>query len=145
MIYVIYDTNVVISSFLKSDSIPAKVVDYSYAKDLSVIPMFTNEIIEEYEDVLSRRKFNLKNIRIKDFLNKMILIGEKIDISDIEADLIDKDDIPFYKVFLKKKKTDNFVFLITGNKKHFPINPFILTPREFYELIEKIRYIPNIK
>jgi uncharacterized protein len=77
-------------------------------------------------------------------LKKLIRVRDKIDISDIEADLIDKNDIPFYKVFLKKRKSEMNVYLVTGNKKHFPIDPFILNPREFYELIEKIRYIPNI-
>ena len=144
MIYVIYDTNVIVSSFLKIKSIPAKVVNYFYSSSKIVIPLYTIEILEEYKDVLSRSKFDIREVRINELLKKLINVGEKLDISDIEADLIDKSDIPFYKVFLKKRKSGMNVYLVTGNKKHFPIDPFILNPREFYELIEKIRYIPNI-
>lgn len=144
MIYVVYDTNVIVSSFLKIKSMPAKVVNYFYSSSKSVIPLYSIEILEEYKEVLSRSKFNIREIWINDLLKKLIRVRDKIDISDIEADLIDKNDIPFYKVFLKKRKSEMNVYLVTGNKKHFPIDPFILNPREFYELIEKIRYIPNI-
>ena len=144
MIYVIYDTNVIVSSFLKINSIPAKVIDYSFTKNHLVIPIYNNDFFKEYGEVLRREKFNIKEFRIENFLNKLISVGEEINADDIEAELIDKDDIPFYKAFLKKKKTENLVFLVTGNKKHFPINQFILSPREFYELIENIRYLNNL-
>ncbi len=144
MIYVVYDTNVIVSSFLKIKSIPAKVVDYFYSDSKTIMPLYSVEILREYKEVLSRNKFDIKKFEIEDLLEQLTSVGEKLDISDIEADLIDKSDIPFYKVFLKKRKSEMNVYLVTGNKKHFPIDPFILTPREFYELIERIRYIPNI-
>ena len=144
MIYVVYDTNVIVSSFLKTESIPAKVIDYFYSDIKTIIPLYSLEILNEYKEVLSRSKFNIREIRINDLLDELTSVGEKMDISDIEADLTDKSDVPFYKVFLKKRKSEINVYLVTGNKKHFPIDPFILTPREFYELIEKIRYIPSI-
>ncbi len=144
MIYVVYDTNVIVSSFLKIKSIPAKVVDYFYSDSKTIMPLYSVEILREYKEVLSRNKFDIKKFEIEDLLEQLTSVGEKLDISDIEADLIDKSDIPFYKVFLKKRKSEMNVYLVTGNKKHFPIDPFILTPREFYELIEGIRYIPNI-
>lgn len=144
MIYVVYDTNVIVSSFLKTESIPAKVIDYFYSDTKTIIPLYSLEILNEYKEVLSRSKFNIREIRINDLLDELTSVGEKMDISDIEADLTDKSDVPFYKVFLKKRKSEINVYLVTGNKKHFPIDPFILTPREFYELIEKIRYIPSI-
>ncbi len=144
MIYVIYDTNVVVSSFLKKESLPSKVVDYFYAISKEVKAIYSKEMLSEYEEVLSRSKFNIGCVRRDDFINKLIMFGEKLDISDIKADLVDKSDIPFFKVFLKKRMSERNVYLVTGNKKHFPIDPFILTPREFYEFIEKFRYIPNV-
>ena len=46
MIYVVYDTNVIVSSFLKADSIPAKITFYIFSK--LVTPLFCKEVISEY-------------------------------------------------------------------------------------------------
>ena len=62
MIYVVYDTNVIVSSFLKIKSMPAKVVNYFYSSSKSVIPLYSIEILEEYKEVLSRSKFNIREI-----------------------------------------------------------------------------------
>jgi predicted nucleic acid-binding protein len=42
--------------------------------------------------------------------------------------IADEDDRVFYDT---AKQSDSF--LITGNKKHYPIEPFILSPAEFLE------------
>ncbi len=44
-------------------------------------------------------------------------------------------DLPFYEVVLEIK--DNDGYLITGNLKQFPNKPFIVTAREFIEILEK--------
>lgn len=139
MIYVIYDTNVLVSANLKKDSIPAFVIRYSFSRIVKLV--YSKEINDEYKEVLSRKKFNIDKNKLNEFLNYIILFGEEIDVDDKEVDLIDKSDIPFYKAFLEKRKSDGLVFLVTGNKKHFPIDPFIVSPREFYELIENLRYL----
>lgn len=53
-------------------------------------------------------------------------------ITPIFSDVIMKD-LPFYEVVLEKRK-DN-AYLITGNIKHFPIEPFIVTPRELLNIL----------
>ena len=142
MIYVIYDTNVIVSAFLKFESVPHKVVKLIFSKSIKLI--YTNDIYREYQEVLNRTKFNFKKCDIDDFLKASSLVGEKIDTNDIEVELIDKGDIPFYKAFLKKKMSENLVFLVTGNKKAFSYKSIILSPREFYELIENVRYLGNL-
>ena len=40
----------------------------------------------------------------------------------------------FYEVDMEERKTDD-AYLVTGNIKHFPIETFIVTPREMMEII----------
>ena len=45
----------------------------------------------------------------------------------------DMKDVPFYEVVLEKRN-DN-AYLVTGNIKHFPKEPFIVTPRELLDIL----------
>ena len=49
----------------------------------------------------------------------------------------DPKDIVFYEVSLSKDGS----FLVTGNVKHFPVKPFVVTPAEMVKMIE--RYSKN--
>ena len=53
-IYAVIDTNVIVSALLSRnhDSATVKVLDYLY--DRVIVPVYNNEIIEEYEAVLRR-------------------------------------------------------------------------------------------
>ena len=51
--------------------------------------------------------------------------------------LIDPKDLVFYEVAMAKRE-DN-AYLISGNKKHFPIKAFIVTPAEMLEIMKKQR------
>lgn len=42
----------------------------------------------------------------------------------------------FYEIVLTARSASN-AYLITGNKKHYPIKSFVVTPREMIEIIEK--------
>jgi len=43
-------------------------------------------------------------------------------------------DLPFYEVVLEKRDDD--AYLVTGNLRHFPREPFIVTAREMLELLD---------
>lgn len=49
--------------------------------------------------------------------------------------LPDMKDLPFYEVVLEKR--DDGAYLITGNIKHFPKEPFVVTPRELLDILDK--------
>ena len=49
--------------------------------------------------------------------------------------LPDMKDLPFYEVVMEKR--DDNAYLVTGNIKHFPKEPFIVTARELLEILEK--------
>ena len=88
----------------------------------------------EYTDVLNRDKFKFDKQEIKRFLNFVKKKGVLIIPNKINEELIDEKDIPFYEIVMDKQ-VDNSK-LITGNIKHFPIKPFIMTPAEFIREIE---------
>ena len=56
-VYAVIDTNVIVSALIskKAESYPFSVMAHVYSG--VIIPVFNNEIINEYKDVLSREKF----------------------------------------------------------------------------------------
>ena len=57
--YAVIDSNVIVSALIskKAESYPLSVMAHVYSG--VIIPVFNNEIINEYNDVLSREKFHL--------------------------------------------------------------------------------------
>lgn len=133
--YAVIDTNVIVSAMLKRNSVPWIIVNKLF--DGTIIPLANNEIIEEYEDVLSRKKFsfNKKDVSnfIKEFRKKAILL----DRTKIDEQFVDLDDVVFYEIVITARKKSRNSYLITGNKKHFPIKSYIVTPNEMLEIIKK--------
>lgn len=134
--YVIIDTNVIVSAFYANNinSNTFKVIDKLYSGDL--IPLYSDEIIEEYKNVLNRKIFNIEKSKIGKFINHIQSKGIRISPDTIEIKLPDKDDIIFYQLVMDKTIINN-KFLITGNIKHFPKNPIIVKPDEFMEIYYK--------
>lgn len=132
--YAVIDTNVIVSSFLKEGSIPDQIV--SLALNGPIIPLVNDEIISEYTEVLTRNKFGLSESEVKVFLNEFIKRALFLDKTKTNEDFDDPDDIVFYEIVLTARSASN-AYLITGNKKHYPIKSFVVTPREMIEIIEK--------
>ena len=131
--YAVIDTNVIVSSFLKDESIPNAIVQM--ALNGPITPLISEEIIEEYEEVLLRNKFGFTLEMVKSFINdflKRALFFEKM---ETDEKFLDLDDAVFYEVVLTAR-TSTAAYLITGNKKHFPIKPFVVTPKQMLEIIE---------
>ena len=59
--------------------------------------------------------------------------GILVDPSPSGITLPDMKDVPFYEVVLEKR--DDNPYLVTGNIKHFPKEPFIVTPRELLDIL----------
>ena len=131
--YAVIDTNVIVSSLLKDGSIPNKVVNLALYGP--IIPLLNDEIIDEYREVLLRNKFGLN----KDDVDKLIedLSKRAVFLKRTETDeqFADLDDVVFYEIVLTGRiNTD--AHLVTGNIKHYPKKPFIVTPRKMLEIIE---------
>ena len=132
--YAVIDTNVVVSSFLKQDSIPNRIVQMSL--NGPIIPLLNEEILNEYQDVLLRNKFGFKEETIKVFIEELTKRGVFLDRMQTDELFEDKDDVVFYEIVLTARTATN-AYLITGNKKHFPVKSFVVTPSEMIQIIGK--------
>lgn len=130
--YAVIDTNVIVSALLIPESIPAFII--SLVKTNLVIPLVNDEIIAEYSLVLHRPKFNFTNKKIEEMLD--IIFDKSIFVMKTQSypNLIDEDDAVFIELTMSTRSTFN-TYLITGNIKHFPKVDYILTPRQFLDLI----------
>ena len=81
---------------------------------------------------MNRTKFHLDQNDIVQLLNTIIESG--VQPERIKTDLFfpDKKDIVFYEVAISVNGT----YLITGNTKHFPTTPIVVTPAEMLRIIE---------
>lgn len=53
----------------------------------------------------------------------------------VEEDMPDPKDVVFYAVTMAARK-DRDAYLVTGNIKHFPVKPYVVTPREVLTILE---------
>ena len=137
MIYAVIDTNVVVSaalSRLRSDANTAKVLEYTFSG--RVTPVYNEEIIDEYTEVLSRPKFGFDRKLVELLVDHIRRVGISSDRLNSDEYFHDKDDIVFYEVTLSQLSRDEHTYLVTGNIKHFPAKSFVVTPKEFVEIVE---------
>ena len=130
--YAVIDTNVLVSAMLNADSIPGQIAEEALSGD--IIPLYNDEIIAEYEDVLRRQKFKFDRKSVHFLVDTIIERGIPTDAGPVEDILPDATDIIFYAVTMEKRKEED-AYLITGNLKHFPSKSFVVTPREMLEII----------
>lgn len=132
--YAVIDTNVLLSSLLskKEDSATVKVLDAVF--DGKIIPLYHQDMLSEYNDVLHREKFHLQEESILKILEAIRQYGLEVFPQPTGEILIDMDDLVFYEVAMEKR--DNDAYLVTGNQKHYPIRDFIVTPAEMITIIE---------
>ena len=134
--YAVFDTNVLVASLLTKhpDSPTARVVDAISEEKL--IPLYNEEILEEYDDVLHRAKFPFSNAEIQNIIQVIRQFGLAVSPSPTGEVLPDMDDLVFYEVVMEKRKADD-AYLITGNLKHFPVREYIVTPAEMMSILEQ--------
>ena len=130
--YAVIDTNVLVSAMLKWNSIPGNVMELVF--EGPIIPILNESILEEYQTVLSRPKFHFTPDIIRDVLENIKKQGIYVDADSIDIELPDSKDRVFYEVVMEERKTED-AYLVTGNIKHFPTKPFIVTPREMINII----------
>ena len=134
--YAVIDTNVLVSALLKWDSIPGQVVQQTYAHE--IIPVFNDSILQEYEEVLSREKFHFPKETVEFLLSRLKAIGESMTtVESFVGNFPDPKDVVFFEVAMEKNKTDD-AFLVTGNLKHFPKHPKVVTPAEMLRILDNL-------
>ena len=130
--YAVIDTNVLVSAAVKPESVPGQVLEL--VLDGVIVPVLNRAILKEYRDVLLRPKFDFPEKIVKDVLSEIDGRGIQVDAEPIDAGLPDPKDLVFYEVVMEKRKEED-TYLVTGNIKHFPEKPFIVTPRQMIDII----------
>ncbi len=133
-IFAVVDTNVLVSALISKsiDSNPMKVFRAIVTEQ--IVPLYYNdEILQEYQSVLSREKFHLDKTLIETVLKAIVTDGLCLDRTPaVDVEFPDPKDVVFYEIVLSKEDS----YLITGNIKHFPIRPFVVTPAEIVRILE---------
>lgn len=131
MIFAVIDTNVLVSALFTSniESATVKVLDALLQR--KIIPLYNEEIYDEYVDVLNRPKFRFPSSIVERYLNVFRDFGVKAERVHSLEDFPDIDDIVFYEVAMLKEDA----YLVTGNTKHFPKSPIVVTPAEMMQIV----------
>lgn len=133
--YAVIDTNVLVSALLSSheDAATVQVIGKLFSGE--VIPLYNGDILNEYNKVLRRNKFHFSEAIVSALIQTIEKYGESVEATPSGEIFTDKKDLPFYEVVLGKQDEDTY--LVTGNKKHFPKRAFIVTAREFLEILNQ--------
>ena len=131
---VVIDTNVLVSALLSKYNNAATVQILEAVFNEIIIPVFNDEIIDKYTDVLQRPKFKFDNALVQLLISAIKAHGIFTNQLTTNVTLPDPKDLVFYEVVMAKQK-DN-AYLVTGNSKHFPHEPFIVTPNELLPIIQ---------
>lgn len=132
-VYAVYDTNVIVAALISKSSETAVVKALESLLSGEVIPLYNSDILSEYNEVLHREKFNLPEYLIAKVLKYIETHGIASERINSGEEFIDPDDAVFYEVAISKEDS----FLVTGNTRHFPKTPMVVTPSEFLDILTK--------
>ena len=132
--YAVIDTNVIVSSMLKAESVPGQIVKL-VTKNI-ITPLLNEEIYTEYYDVLTRNKFGLNQKDIEDLLKSIKRNAIYLNREQTLEDFINKDDIVFFEIVMSARNTMDS-YLMTGNNKHYPVRSYVVTPAQMIKIIEE--------
>ncbi|PKM42573.1 MAG: putative toxin-antitoxin system toxin component, PIN family [Firmicutes bacterium HGW-Firmicutes-8] len=132
MIKAVIDTNILVSALLSPSGNPAKVFDHVLNGNITVC--FDSRIIAEYQDVLERPKYGFAWKAARQVVDFIVHTGISVVPEPISSAFEDEDDKKFYEVARSAK-----AYLATGNIKHFPREPIVVSPQEFLSIMESSR------
>lgn len=131
MLYVVFDTNVIVSAMVSHNPNAATVKVVEAISLGKIVPLYNEEILAEYDDVLHRAKFNLLDRDVSSMIGTIIKLGMLMDRTESKETLVDLSDLVFYEVALSKEGA----LVVTGNLKYFPQSPIVVTPSELLMMI----------
>ena len=118
MIYAVIDTNVIVSAYITKNLMAATSRVWAAVLQGKIIPVYSDEMIDEYTEVLHRKKFDIPEHLIKWAIDRILMNGIHGERVPSKENFPDPKDVVFYEVALSK---DN-AYLVTGNKSISPRN-----------------------
>lgn len=133
MIYAVIDTNVIVAAMMTrhDDSSTLKVLQA--IEDGLVVPLCSPEIVAEYHEVLSRDKFRFAPAEVCETIEGIVGNAVFLDPQDSGLEFIDEKDRVFYEVALAGPEGN--AKLVTGNIRHYPVAPIVVTPAQLCEIL----------
>ena len=132
MIKVVLDTNILVSALINPYGSSCNIVNLVLRGD--ILLCWDNRLMQEYRQVLKRDKFSFDPQSIDDVLDFIEAEGQEVSPKSLGIKLPDMSDIKFLEVAVESSAT----YLITGNLKHYPLNPpkglKIVVPARFLEI-----------
>ena len=134
-IYAVIDTNVLVSAQLSRFNSTSTVQLLQLVILGDITPIYNDEILDEYHNVLTRPKFGFPKTIIDETLEAIKRYGINSSRKESDEQLPDPKDIVFYEVALSVEDS----YLVTGNLKHFPKKPFVVSPAEMLQIIHEMK------
>lgn len=132
---IVLDTNVLVAGLLSPFGPCGEIVRMVSSGELTLA--FDARILTEYEEVLRRPKFMFEKDKVDALLDHIEHSGLTVAPSPLSRPLPDLDDEPFLEVAIAAR----VLYLVTGNKVHFPTDPShdvdVLSPSEFLAFYKK--------
>jgi len=128
--YVVLDTNVLVSAFWSENGVCARVLSMALHEQITLC--YDYRIMEEYREVLLRPCFDFSEEEVDDILSFIRSFGMSVIAAPIAIDLPDMSDKKFFEV-----GTQMDAAIITGNKKHYPAYKKIYSPAQFLDEKDK--------
>jgi len=129
--YAVFDSNVLVASLMSKRIDSPTVVLLDLVLDGQIVLLYNDEILEEYKEVLHRSKFEFSEDRVSAVLD-MVTTGLNLERTPSGESFPDADDAVFYEVALSKEGS----YVVTGNQKHFPKSPIVVTPAEMLQIVQ---------
>ena len=136
--YTVIDTNVLVSALLSNNKEAATVQLVKRLIQGELTPVYSKKIIQEYWEVLQRRKFAFTQEVIRRTIETIMKHGVSVDPTPTGEQLPDMKDLPFYEVVMEKRVDD--AYLVTGNLKHFPKRTYIVTARQMLDILDSNKF-----
>ena len=135
MIYAVIDTNVIVAAMMarRADSATVKVLNA--VRDGRLKPVLAPEIVAEYNEVLARDKFHFLPEDVRQTIDAIASCALFLDPQPSGEAFADETDRVFYEVALAGR--DDGTRLVTGNLRHYPISPIVVTPAQMVAIIEE--------
>ena len=98
--------------------------------------MLNSEIVAEYRDVLAREKFHFPTETVDIVMSRLVAVSMNINAADVvDSEIRDPKDRCFFAVTMTGRLSED-ALLVTGNIRHFPVKPFVITPAQFVEMLQ---------
>jgi predicted nucleic acid-binding protein len=120
-----------VSALITHNSAAATVAVVEHIFKGNITPVYNEDILNEYDEVLHRSKFKLSHGDIRILLDYIETIGIAANRLKYDGEMPDEKDRPFYEVSL----SNGNAYLVTGNLKHFPSTPNVVTPSEMIAIL----------